>query len=183
MKVDLQQILEACRRNDRRAQKELYKLFYSVSMGICLRFTNNREDAAHILNDGFYKAFTRLETYDPHYPFAAWLKRIMTNTAIDHYRSSLRFQAVTLDTVEEAEVQLNLESLHYQDLMDMIHSLSPAYRTVFLLFAVEGYTHEEIAETLSISVGTSKSNLFKARAKLMEKLKNSEEVSPNRNKE
>lgn len=183
MKVDLQQILDACRRNDRRAQKELYKLFYSVSMGICLRFTNNREDAAQMLNEGFLKVFTNLSSYDPQYPFAAWLKRIMTNTAIDHYRSTLRFQTLALDTVEEVEVQLNLESLNYQDLMDMIHSLSPAYRTVFLLFAVEGYTHEEIAETLGISVGTSKSNLFKARGKLIEMLKSTEVVSPNRNKE
>lgn len=174
MRVDLQQILEGCRKNDRRSQKELYSLFYSVSMGICLRFANNRDDAVMILNDGFYKIFTRLDTYDPQFPFAAWMKRIMTNTAIDHYRSSLRFQTVQLEAVEEEEIQFNLENLHYQDLMDMIHTLSPAYRTVFLLFALEGYSHEEIAEVLKISVGTSKSNLFKARSKLMKMINKTE---------
>ena len=76
--------------------------------------------------------------------------------------------------MEEEEIQFNLENLHYQDLMDMIHTLSPAYRTVFLLFALEGYSHEEIAEVLKISVGTSKSNLFKARSKLMKMINKTE---------
>ena len=177
MRVDLEQILEGCKKNDRRSQKELYKLFYSVALGICLRFVNNKDDAGIILNDGFYKVFTRLDTYNSQYPFAAWLKRIITNTAIDHYRSSLRFQS--FEIVEEDAVELNLESLDYQDLMHMIHSLSPAYRTVFLLYAVEGYTHEEIADTLHIEIGTSKSNLFKARKKLMEMVRNAEKVSLN----
>lgn len=138
-------------------------------MGVCLRFTQNRDDAVMVMNDGFYKVFTKLDSYDPKYPFVAWLKRIMTNTAIDFYRSSLRFQTVELSSVEQEEVHWNLENLQYEDLMKMIESLSPAYRTVFLLHVVEGYSHEEIAEMLQISVGTSKSNLSKARSKLVEK--------------
>ncbi|ADQ16170.1 RNA polymerase, sigma-24 subunit, ECF subfamily [Leadbetterella byssophila DSM 17132] len=169
MEIDLQQILEGCKKNDRRSQKELYKLFYSAAMGVCLRFTQNRDDAVMVMNDGFYKVFTKLDSYDPKYPFVAWLKRIMTNTAIDFYRSSLRFQTVELSSVEQEEVHWNLENLQYEDLMKMIESLSPAYRTVFLLHVVEGYSHEEIAEMLQISVGTSKSNLSKARSKLVEK--------------
>ena len=171
-------LIEGCIVNDRRSQKELYRSFYSLSMGICLRYAKNREEAATIINEGFFKVFDHINSYDFNRPFVTWLRRIMTNTAIDYYRSTLRFvnQTVELDIVEEHEVlnESTLQMLHYQDLLKMVQSLTPGFRTVFNLYAIEGYTHEEIAALLGISIGTSKSNLFKARAKLAELIRLSE---------
>lgn len=171
-------LIEGCIVNDRRSQKELYRSFYSLSMGICLRYSKNREEAATIINEGFFKVFDHINSYDFNRPFVTWLRRIMTNTAIDYYRSTLRFvnQTVELDIVEEYEVlnESTLQMLHYQDLLKMVQSLTPGFRTVFNLYAIEGYSHEEIAALLGISIGTSKSNLYKARAKLAELIRRSE---------
>lgn len=141
-------------------------------MAICRRYSLNDFDAADVLNDGFLKVFNNIEKYDPSKPFKAWLGRIITNTAIDHYRTNLKFSDHDDVSIHEnvgngAEVY---DQLAYKDLLVLIQGLSPAYRTVFNLYAIDGYSHEEIAELLKISVGTSKSNLFKARQKLQEKL-------------
>jgi len=162
------QLREECIRGIAGSQKKLYYNFYGFAMGICLRYARDRDEAVQILNDGFYKVLTRLEQYDPSKPFLPWLSRIMTNTAIDHYRSELK-HPIASDLAEleiqgkEADIQ---SKLNYDDLIKIIQTLPPGYRTVFNLFAIDGYTHEEIAEQLGISVGTSKSNLFKARQKL-----------------
>ena len=150
------------------SQKKLYYNFYGFAMGVCLRYARNRDEAVEILNDGFYKVLTRLDKYDPLKPFLPWLSRIMTNTAIDHYRAELK-HPITSDLAEleikgdENDIQ---SKLNYGDLLKLVQALTPGYRTVFNLFAIDGYTHEEISEKLGISVGTSKSNLFKARQKL-----------------
>lgn len=141
-------------------------------MGICRRYALDEFDAGDVLNDGFLKVFTHIDKYESSKPFKTWFARIITNTAIDRYRTNLKFN--NHDDLgehehigQEAAVYGNLA---YQDLLNLIQSLSPAYRVVFNLYAIDGYTHEEIAELLNISVGTSKSNLFKARQKLQEKL-------------
>jgi len=165
--------IQGCVREDRSAQKELYGHFYALAMGICLRYANNKIDAASILNDGFYKVFLHIKRYDATKPFNAWISRIMTNAAIDFYRANLRFMN-SEDILEHEYLQSDhfiYDTLNYQDLLKMVQSLSPAYRTVFNLYAIEGYTHEEIAQMLNISIGASKSNLFKARGKLMEMLR------------
>lgn len=167
-------LIQGCIKEDRSAQKELYRHFYALSMGICLRYANNKLDAASIMNEGFYKVFAHIEKYDFTKPFTAWLSRIMTNAAIDHYRANLKFaNSEDVNAYEHLGTAHDVidTKLHYQDLLVMVQSLSPSYRTVFNLFAIEGYTHEEIASMLNISIGTSKSNLFKARAKLVELLK------------
>ena len=141
-------------------------------MAICRRYSLNDYDAADVLNDGFMKVFTHIEKYDPSKPFKSWLARIITNTAIDYYRMNLKFSGH--DDVSEYENIGNsakvYDELAYKDLLTLVQGLSPAYRTVFNLFAIDGYSHDEIADMLKISVGTSKSNLFKARQKLQEKL-------------
>jgi RNA polymerase sigma factor (sigma-70 family) len=141
-------------------------------MAICRRYAINDFDAADVMNNGFLKVFTHIEKYDHEKPFKSWLARIITNTAIDHYRSNLKF--VDHDDLSEYENIGNAASVYdqlaYKDLLILVQELSPAYRTVFNLYAIDGYTHEEIADLLNISIGTSKSNLFKARQKLQEKL-------------
>lgn len=165
---ELHQLIGGCIKQERNSQKMLYKAFYGFSMGICLRYANNREEAAEVMNQGFFKVFTRIETYDTSRPFKAWLGKIMMNVSIDYYRANLKM-AYTED-LDKAEYisdgELADRKLNYEDLLAMVQKLPNAYRTVFNLFAIDGYSHEEIGEMLNISSGTSKSNLHKARQKL-----------------
>src|ERR1700742_168158 len=165
---ELHQLIRGCLKQDRKCQKLLYKAFYGFSMGICLRYAGNRDEAAEVMNQGFFKVFTRIESYDTSKPFKAWLGRIMVNTSIDYYRSNLKMAYA--DDLEKAEHISDGDyadkNLRYNDLLDMVQRLPQAYRTVFNLFAIEGYSHEEIGEMLNINAGTSKSNLHKARQKL-----------------
>jgi RNA polymerase sigma-70 factor (ECF subfamily) len=168
-----------CIRGKAGSQKKLYYSFYGFAMGICLRYAKDKDEAVEILNDGFYKVLTRLDQYDPAKPFLPWLARIMTNTSIDHYRTELKHQVST--DITDLEIQnedIDIQSkLNYDDLIRIIQTLPPGCRTVFNLFAIDGYSHEEIAAELGISVGTSKSNLFKARQKLRSLLESSDQRS------
>jgi len=180
----LQELLAGCREQDRKHQKALYKLFYGFAMSICLRYAGNRYEAVEILNQGFLKVFMNLDKYDEGRPFKAWLGRIMINTSINYYRSNLRM--AQMDDLEHAEhiSQNNLpdpdSKLSYDDLIAMVHRLPQAYRTVFNLYAIEGYTHHEIGKLLDISEGTSKSNLFKARDKLKRMIMEAERLPDSR---
>ncbi|HEY4326883.1 MAG TPA: sigma-70 family RNA polymerase sigma factor [Mucilaginibacter sp.] len=165
---ELRQLISGCIAQDRKCQKMLYKAFYGFSMGICLRYAGNGDDAAAVMNQGFFKVFTRLETYKVEIPFKAWLGKIMINVSIDFYRANLKTSSLEdLDkAVNVSDGDLVDKKLNYNDLLSMIQQLPHSYRTVFNLFAIEGYSHEEIAEMLNINIGTSKSNLHKARQKL-----------------
>jgi len=164
----LHQLIKGCMKQDRRCHKKLYKAFYGFSMGICLRYTGNRDEAAEVMNQGFFKVFTNIESYDMRLPFKGWLGKIMRNVSIDFYRAKLKI-AYTED-LEKADYVSDGESvdknLHYNDLLAMVQQLPNAYRIAFNLFAIEGYSHDEIASMLNISPGTSKSNLHKARQRL-----------------
>ena len=161
-------LLKGCRKNDRQAQKLLYKHFYSYAMSICIRYSKDREEAVEILNDSFMKVFLNIKKFNPDFPFKAWFRKITVNASIDHIKRNRRiFSESSLHDTQEFEVQESITSgIHYQELIELIHELTPAYRTVFNLHVIEGYKHEEIAEMLGINVGTSKSNLFKAKEKL-----------------
>ena len=165
---DLHQLIEGCIKQDRKCQKALYKAFYGFAMGICLRYANNRYEASEVLNQGFLKVFNNLSNFDTTRPFKAWLGKIMMNVSIDYYRANLKMAYTDdIDTVPDiSDNALGDRNLLYNDLLAMVQQLPQAYRTVFNLFAIEGYTHEEIADMLNINVGTSKSNLHKARQKL-----------------
>jgi len=180
---ELHQLIGGCIRKDRGSQKMLYKAFYGFSMGICLRYANNREEAAEVMNQGFFKVFTRIDTYDTTRPFKAWLGKIMTNVSIDYYRANLKMAyAEDLDRAENiTDGELPDRKLNYEDLLAMVQKLPNAYRTVFNLYAIEGYTHEEIGEMLDISSGTSKSNLHKARQKLKQMILEADSVANNSN--
>jgi RNA polymerase sigma-70 factor (ECF subfamily) len=180
---ELHQLIGGCIRKERGSQKMLYKAFYGFSMGICLRYANNRDEAAEVMNQGFFKVFTRIETYDTSRPFKAWLGRIMMNVSIDYYRANLKMAyAEDLDKAENmSNDELPDQKLNYEDLLAMVQKLPNAYRTVFNLYAIDGYTHEEIGELLSISSGTSKSNLHKARQKLKQMILEADGKSNNSN--
>lgn len=170
-------VIEACRSNDRLAQKELYQHFYGYGLSVAFRYVNNREDAVEILNTAFVKVFKNLESYDLDKPFKPWMRRILVNTAIDFLRVQKRIaDSGDIELAPEPGMDETITgSMAYQDILVLIQQLSPSYRTVFNLFVIEGYKHEEIADMLGISVGTSKSNLFKAKAHLREALEKLEE--------
>ncbi len=149
----------------RPSQKLLYEEFYAYSMSICLRYADTRDEAAVILNDGFMKIFTNIKQFDLSKPLKPWLRKVMINTAINHYRQKQReIQAEDMQkAANESEVESIISGISYHEIIGMFQKLPPAYRTVFNLYVIEGYKHEEIARMLQISVGTSKSNLFKAK--------------------
>ncbi len=176
--AELHQLITGCLNNDRKYQKMLYKAFYGFAMGICLRYAGNRYEAAEIMNQGFFKVYSNLQRYDESKPFMAWLGRIMMNTAIDYHRRNAKWteyddvdEALDISYSDYADSKLN-----YDELLAMIQRLPNAYRTVFNLYAIEGYNHEEIGDLLGISAGTSKSNLFKAREKLKQMILKTEQL-------
>ncbi|RWY55683.1 RNA polymerase sigma factor [Mucilaginibacter gilvus] len=180
---ELHQLIRGCVKQDRKCQKMLYKAFYGFSMGICLRYANNRDEAAEVMNQGFFKVYTHIERFDMTRPFKAWLGRIMMNVSIDYYRANLKM-AYT-DDLDKAEHLTDGElvdgNLNYEDLLRMVQQLPQAYRTVFNLFAIDGYSHEEIGDMLHISPGTSKSNLHKARQKLKTMILKADDAASNQN--
>jgi RNA polymerase sigma-70 factor (ECF subfamily) len=161
-------LLERCSRQDRTSQKLLYKEFYGYSMSICLLYSDNREEAAEILNDGFMKIFSNLKKFDLTKPFKPWLRKIMINTAINRYHQKQRqIQTEQIENASgESDGEKILSGISYLEVVALLQKLPPAYRTVFNLHVIEGYSHEEIAQMLNISSGTSKSNLFKAKEQL-----------------
>lgn len=165
----LKEIIHGCRKRDRGSQKKLYKKFYGYGMSITLRYANSRDEAAEILNDAFMKVFTNIGKYDESREFKPWFRKIVINTAINHYHQTKNERSLEeLSLIKETtgNPETITSSLSYQEIIEMIQQLSPAYRTVFNLYVIEGFKHREIAEILGIKVGTSKSNLAKAKQNL-----------------
>jgi RNA polymerase sigma factor (sigma-70 family) len=177
--------IRGCTLNERESQKKLYNSFYGYAMSVCDRYTSREEDASEILNDGFLKIFKEIHHFKPAYTdvvssFKGWLRKIMVYTAIDHFRKNNKHQNVV--ELETAVIYMPVESetafdkISHDEIIRFIQDLSPAYRTVLNLFIVEGFSHEEIARQLGISVGTSKSNLAKARKQLQKILFNQNKI-------
>lgn len=165
----IKKIIKGCRNQRRESQKKLYQMFYAYGMSITLRYADSRGEAAEILNDAFMKVFTNIDSYDLERPFKPWLRRIIVNTAINHYHKTKQDEEqVELDKIERGlgnDEQI-LSGISYEEIIEMVQQLTPAYRTVFNLYVIEGFKHREIAEMLDIAVGTSKSNLAKAKKNL-----------------
>jgi RNA polymerase sigma factor (sigma-70 family) len=174
-KEQLKEIIEGCLRNDRRSQEAIFKLFYGKMMVVCMRYTNDKDTAQEVLQEGFMKVFEKLGAFDYKGSFEGWVRRIVANTAIDSIRRSKKNPILTdndndfkiggENPMEEQET-IELGEIKAEMAMEAIQKLSPAYRTVFNLYVLEEYSHKEIAEMLGISEGTSKSNLAKAKMNL-----------------
>ena len=143
-------------------------MFYNYAMSIARRYISHTETAEEVVSDAFFKVFTRIHLYSGNQPFRFWLRRVVINTAIDRLRSGLRdLRASELQPQHEPESDDGIvEGLTREQILDSLDRLPPAYRTVFNLYVVDGYTHEEIATMLDIHPGTSKSNLSRARQHL-----------------
>jgi RNA polymerase sigma-70 factor (ECF subfamily) len=161
-------IIAACLQNEPEAQRALISYYYGFAKSICRRFSSDDLSADEILNDSFLKVFNNLHKYNQSQAFKAWLRTIIVNTSIDYYRKSIHetnnISNVRHDIPDETEDVIS--KISAEEILRLVRSLSPAYRMVFTLFVIEGYSHKEIAEIMGIKEGTSKSNLQDARHKL-----------------
>ena len=166
--IEENDLIKACVRQDRDAQQLLYKEYYSKLMGVCLRYSNNKDDALDILHEGFIKIFKNISKYLEGTSLIAWMRRIMVNTAIDFYRKNTRRRTEDLETAHSVSSNNPdaISQVTEKEILGAIQTLSPAYRSVFNLYVIEGYSHKEIADQLGITESTSRSNLVKARHKL-----------------
>lgn len=173
------QLIALCIKQDRKAEYELYKLTYSYLMSICMRYSKDKDTASESLNLGFMKILKNLTTYKPGIPFKAWIRRVMINTLIDEYRKNKRekekitYVKEYYESSDFSEVNEAISRLNYQQLLTQIDLLPEATKKVFNLFVIDGYSHKEIGEMLTISEGTSKWHLNAARQKLKEYIENS----------
>lgn len=177
-------IIDGCIAGERRSQQRVYELFYGKMMAVCLRYTKNHDQAKDILQDGFIKVFRSMEKFNREGSFEGWIRRIMVNTAIDYFRRAKNAYLLLgeersiedfgdqdeEDTIEDEAAEEVLD-LKPADVINAMQKLTPAYRTVFNLYVFEEMTHKEIAEMLGINIGTSKSNLAKAKHNLKKLLK------------
>lgn len=175
MNVLSPELIQACLRGDRTAQRGVYETYYSLGMSVATRYCDDRDQAVAVLHDAFLKAFRKLDRYDPALPFGPWFKTLVVRAALDHLkRNRAHARHVSLEDTTPAPAREDILSrIGYQELTAMIRRLSAGYRAVFNLHVIDGLRHEEIAEQLGISVGASKSNLHKARARLRVMVENS----------
>lgn len=168
--MGLEQLIIDCKKNDPNARAQLYRLFSAKFFGICLKYSSNYAEAQDNLQDGFLIVFDKIEQFNFKGSFEGWAKRIMINNALQKFRG-LRFLEIVPDQdfVDE-EVEVDAEDVSLDFLMGIIQELPDRYRLVFNLYVLDGYSHKEIAEMLSITTGTTKSNLARARIILKEKI-------------
>ncbi len=164
-----QDILKACKKGDRLAQRKLYEHFKSKMYVVCLRYANNRQDAEDILQEGFIKVFRDLHQYRGAGSFEGWVRKVILRTALQYLRQQKNFLPTTdLDgqayKLGEEDVIFEEENEMAKILLKLMHQMPPGFRAVLNLYVLEGYTHPMIAEELGISVGTSKSQLNRAKA-------------------
>ncbi len=174
--IDVFSLIKGCCQNNRLSQRELYQWLHGYAMKISYRYIHQQEVAEEMVSEAFIKFYKNIGQFDSNRQsdlealLKAWFKRILINTCIDHLRKNqlkLVSYDVTIETENMAEKQqTGLDKIAYQEIIAAICLLSPVYRTVFNLFVIEGFSHEEIADLLKISIGASKSNLSKARANL-----------------
>lgn len=168
-KHQLEKLVQGCRKQDATSQRLVYEHFYSYIMNVAMHYTKDVAEAKHILNESFFKAFASIQQQQKIGSFKAWLRQITVRTAIDYHRSQKDF-FVDMDeeqwensTYAEPDI---FSKIALDELLETIQKLSPAYRLILLLYAIEGYNHEEIGKELGIAASTSRANLSKARKQL-----------------
>jgi RNA polymerase sigma factor (sigma-70 family) len=170
------ELIQACIKGDRKSQQAFYQAFFGKMMSVCMRYAENKDEAKDILHDGFIKVFNSLKLFEYKGSLEGWVKRIVTNTAIDAVRKKKNFFVVldegrTYDNIaDDHDENVEYEKINQfkvETIMLLIQKLSPMYKLVFNLYIFEELTHKEIAEKLNINIGTSKSNYAKAKKNLI----------------
>lgn len=173
-KDPLFEIIQGCVKGDSKSQQFIYQKLYGKMLGTCMRYSKDREEARDILQDGFLKVFTNIKLYEGKGSFEGWVRKIIVNTALDYIRKNKQLiQYADSDYVDENAEEIKEEennndyaNINTNEIMEAVQQLSTAYRTVFNMFVVDGFSHQQIAEQLGINIGTSKSNLSKAKMHL-----------------
>lgn len=172
-----EKIVQKCLEGDLKAQHAFYSFFSSSMYSVCLRYSNTKEDAKDILQDGFIKVFVKLKQFTGKGSLEGWMKRVFINTALEHYRVNKVYQQQS-DVMEAMQVSTDANAigqLTEQEILQVMQQMAPGFRTILNMYAIEGYTHSEISDILGISEGTSKSQLSRARVifiQTWEKLQN-----------
>ncbi|GLB48093.1 RNA polymerase sigma factor [Neptunitalea lumnitzerae] len=182
--MSLEQLITACKKGERKAQHQLYQLFGSRLYSVCLKYSRNKEEAEDNLQDSFLVIFKKIDQYKSKGAFEGWLKRITINTCLQKYRNQGVFDIIPNRDIEDEDISIDFDdesrfSLEY--LLQLIQELPNRYRLVFNLYVLDGYSHKEIADTLQISEGTSKSNLARARMALKQRIEEDELVKKKSN--
>ncbi len=160
------ELIQGCRNNDRRYQELLYRKYAKKMYGICMSYAKDRSMAQEILQDGFVKVFKKIDSFKEQGSLEGWIRRVITNTALDHLRQKSKLYEFIDDNREVEEERLDnsiLDKINADGILNMIGQLPEGAKAVFNLYAVEGYSHKEIAEKLEITEGTSKSQFKRAR--------------------
>lgn len=175
-------LIKECQANKRAAQGKIYKLFSAQLFSVCLRYSNNYEDAQDTFQEGFITVFNKINQYRFEGSFEGWLRRIMVNTCIEKHRNKTHLYVVNEELIPDVDDESHpdeeaYEEHSYAEILSFVQQLPERYRQVFNLYVIEEYSHQEIAEMLNISVGTSKSNLSRAREKLKELIKKNHNIT------
>ncbi len=168
--MSLDTLIQKCKKYDTKAQSQLYKLFSSKLFALCLKYSRNHAEAEDNLHDAFVTIFEKMSQYKYKGSFEGWLKRIVINTTLQKYRSKGVFNIVNEDDIEDKLIEVEDYNVDIDFLLYSIQELPDRYRLVFNLYALDGYSHKEIAEMLKITTGTTKSNLARARMILKNKI-------------
>ena len=168
----LEQLINDCKKRNRKAQEQIYRLLSQKIFAVCLKYSRSYEEAQDNLQEGFLLIFDKIDTFKFKGSFEGWAKRVVVNYILQQYRDKKIFEIVAENLPEKEEVEIDDENISMDFLLNIIQELPDRYRLVFNLYVIDGYSHKEIAEMLSISDGTSKSNLARAKSILKEKIEN-----------
>ncbi len=165
-----EELIQNCRKGNRKAQELLYRNYAAALYGVCLKYSRNKTEAEDNLHDSFMTIYEKIGQYRSKGSFEGWMKRITVNTVLQKYRKEEPLNVVHENTAGEITVDSIYSDISLQTLLEYIRELPNKYRTTFNLYVLDGYTHKEIGELLGTSIGTSKSNLARARLLLKEKI-------------
>jgi RNA polymerase sigma-70 factor (ECF subfamily) len=168
--LNIENLILKCKKQDKKAQEILYRRFSPKFFVLCLKYSSSYDQAKDSLDDGFIKIFQNISKYNERGSFEGWMTRVIINNALREYQNKAVFITIEEEYFEEAEIEIEVEELSFDFLMNLIQELPNQYRVVFNLYAMDGYSHKEISKLLNISIGTSKSNLARARKKLKENI-------------
>ncbi|WPY98789.1 sigma-70 family RNA polymerase sigma factor [Christiangramia sp. OXR-203] len=163
-------LIYRCKQNERKAQEELYRLYSPKLFGVCLKYSDNYQQAEDNLQDGFVTIFEKIGQFQDKGSFEGWMKRILINTSLQQHRQQKVYGITNEEDLQEDEIEIETENISVDFLLQCVQELPDRYRQVFNLYVLDGYSHKEISDLLSITEGTSKSNLARARTSLKEKI-------------
>jgi RNA polymerase sigma factor (sigma-70 family) len=169
--LSLEQLIHDCKKNDIKAQEQLYRQYAPKMFSVCLKYSRNYAEAQDNLQDGFLLVFDKINSFEFKGSFDGWIKRVIVNHVLQQYKNKSFLSPIDEDIAEEVEVEIE-DGISMDFLMKIIQELPDRYRLVFNLSIFENYSHQEISDSLGISVGTSKSNLSRAKLILKEKIEN-----------